>query len=66
MEPYEFRYSLNNITPKDAKWSSVDIEPVEEIEKKITSPAFFDSIQITIFSLFVPLTVWAFRGSDYI
>lgn len=46
MEPYEFRYSLNNITPADANWASVVIEPIAEIEKKITSQEFFDSIQI--------------------
>ncbi|MBA4385258.1 MAG: hypothetical protein C0410_11025 [Anaerolinea sp.] len=46
MEAYEFRYSLNNITPVDSNWASVVIEPIEEIEKKITSQEFFDSIQI--------------------
>jgi len=46
MEPYEFRYSLNNITPTDANWASVVIDSTEEIEKKITSQDFFDSIQI--------------------
>lgn len=46
MEPYEFRYSLNNITPADANWASVVIDSTMEIEKKITTQEFFDSIQI--------------------
>ncbi|PKO01371.1 MAG: hypothetical protein CVU42_00760 [Chloroflexi bacterium HGW-Chloroflexi-4] len=46
MEPYEFRYSLNNITPLENNWGSVALETVEEIEKKITLPAFFDAVQI--------------------
>ncbi len=46
MEPYEFRYSLNNITPVNDDWASVILEPIEDIEKMITSQDFFDSIQI--------------------
>ena len=45
MEPYEFRYSLNNITPVTG-WSGIELEPMEMIEKNITDPAFFDQIQI--------------------
>ena len=46
MEPYEFRYSLNNISPEEDKWSSVALEAIEEIEKKINLPSFFDAVQI--------------------
>ncbi len=46
MEQYEFRYCLNNITPQNGNWASVKIESMDEVEKKITSQAFFDTIQI--------------------
>ena len=46
MEPYEFRYSLNNITPLDGVWSGVRLETVETIEGWITSMDFFEKIQI--------------------
>jgi uridine kinase len=46
MELYEFRYCLNNIVPENCDWSSVKLEPIEEIEKKISSREFFDNIQI--------------------
>ncbi len=46
MEPYEFRYSLNNITPLDGMWSGVRLETVETIEGWITSMDFFEKIQI--------------------
>jgi len=46
MEPYEFRYSLNNITPLEGVWSGVRLETVETIEGWITSMDFFEQIQI--------------------
>ncbi len=46
MESYEFRYCLNNITPPNGDWSVIKVEKVQEVEKQITSFAFFDSIQI--------------------
>lgn len=46
MEPYEFRYSLNNITPTEGDWSSIPPEPEKVIEDMITSIEFFDEIQI--------------------
>lgn len=46
MEEYEFRYCLNNITPQNGNWLTVNLESTQEIEKKITSLAFFDTIQI--------------------
>ena len=45
MEPYEFRYSLNNITPETG-WSGINTEPLQVIEKMITDVAFFDQVQI--------------------
>lgn len=46
MEPYEFRYSLNNITPEEGSWASVLLETPETIEGWISSAEFFESIQI--------------------
>lgn len=46
MEPYEFRYSLNNITPPESNWLSISLDSTETLEKKITSQELFDSIQI--------------------
>ena len=37
MEPYEFRYSLNNITPEEGSWASVLLETPETIEGWISS-----------------------------
>lgn len=46
MEPYEFRYSLNNITPVEGDWSSITLESIGTIEAWIRTPEFFESIQI--------------------
>ena len=46
MELYEFRYSLNNITPVNSRWDSILIESPEAIEALISSPSFFDKIEI--------------------
>lgn len=46
MEPYEFRYSLNNITPVEGDWTGILLDPPVEIEQKIASPEFFDAIRI--------------------
>ena len=46
MEPYEFRYSLNNITPSTGSWNTVALASVTDIEKNISSKEFFDAIQI--------------------
>ncbi len=45
MEPYEFRYGLNNLTPA-AGWESVSLDPVEAIEQRINDRAFYNSLQI--------------------
>lgn len=46
IEPYEFRYSLNNITPEKGDWTGIDLESPAYIEAKISSAEFFDSIHI--------------------
>lgn len=46
MESYEFRYSLNNITPENDNWISIVLESTNEIENKISTPAYFDAVQI--------------------
>ncbi|HNR02229.1 MAG TPA: hypothetical protein PKK59_06825 [Anaerolineaceae bacterium] len=46
MEPYEFRYSLNNITPVDGGWASITLESTAAIESAISSLNFFEEIQI--------------------
>ena len=46
MEPYEFRYSLNNITPQTGEWSEIQLDSVASIEKRIYSDEFYDSIAI--------------------
>ena len=45
MEPYEFRYALNTITPTEG-WDSITPEPLPVIEQKISSEAFYESIEI--------------------
>ncbi|MBV6449882.1 MAG: Uridine kinase [Anaerolineales bacterium] len=45
LELYEFRYALKNITPS-AGWKSVTLEDKGEIETRVNSRAFYDSIQI--------------------
>jgi uridine kinase len=45
LELYEFRYGLNNMIP-DSGWSSVKLEPREEIEKRLNRREFYSSIKI--------------------
>ncbi len=45
LEPYEFRYCLNNITPEGG-WASIQPLPQAGIEQMVNSRAFYDSIQI--------------------
>jgi uridine kinase len=45
LELYEFRYGLNNLEPEGG-WSCIDLEPMEMIEQRVNSRAFYDSIQI--------------------
>jgi uridine kinase len=46
LEPYEFRYALENLVPENGGWASVKPAPPEEIEKLIDSSDFYTSIQI--------------------
>jgi len=46
LEPYEFRYCLNNLIPKPGGWTSVKPDSRDEIERRVNDTAFFKSIQI--------------------
>ena len=45
LELYEFRYALNNLAPAGG-WESVRLETKAEVADRISSRAFYDSIQI--------------------
>ncbi len=46
LEPYEFRYCLNNLIPEPGGWASVKLDPQEKVEKRINDTSFYKSIQI--------------------
>ena len=46
LEPYEFRYCLNNLIPKPGGWASVIPDSREEIERRVNDTAFYKGIQI--------------------
>lgn len=46
MALYEFRYSLNNLSPISNNWRSIKLESLSSIESMIKSQEFFNSIQI--------------------
>jgi len=46
LEPYEFRYCLNNLIPEPGGWASVKLDSQEEIEKRVNDTSFYKSIQI--------------------
>lgn len=46
MEPYEFRYALNNLYPANGGWPSVKLDSPAEIEKRVNADEFYKSIQI--------------------
>jgi len=46
LEPYEFRYCLNNLIPEPGGWASVKPDSRNEIERRVNDTAFFKSIQI--------------------
>lgn len=48
LEPYEFRYCLNNLIPEPGGWASVKLDSREEIEKMVNKTAFYKSIQIKV------------------
>ncbi len=45
LEPYEFRYALHNLTPSGG-WASVRLEDRTAIEERISSSAFYRSLQV--------------------
>ena len=46
LEPYEFRYCLNNLIPDPGGWASVEMDSQEEIERRVNDTAYYKSIQI--------------------
>ncbi|MGD8406608.1 MAG: hypothetical protein PVJ21_23325 [Anaerolineales bacterium] len=46
LEPYEFRYCLNNLIPEPGGWASIKPDTRDEIERQVNDTAFFKSIQI--------------------
>ena len=45
LELYEFRYGLNDLIPEKG-WASVKLDSMEEIETRVNSREFYNSIQI--------------------
>ena len=45
LELYEFRYGLNDLIPEKG-WAFVKLDSMEEIETRVNSRAFYNSIQI--------------------
>ena len=45
LELYEFRYGLTELLPKNG-WDSVQLESREQIETRVNSRAYYDSIEI--------------------
>ncbi len=46
MEPYEFRYCLDNLEPENRGWDSVKLLQMDQAEEWIQDPEFFTGIQI--------------------
>lgn len=46
LEPYEFRYCLDNLIPEPGGWASVKLDSQDEIERRVNDTAFFKGIQI--------------------
>ena len=46
LEPYEFRYCLNNLIPEPGGWASVKQDSKVDIEQRVNDTAFYKSIQI--------------------
>jgi len=46
LELYEFRYGLDNLTPQNRSWASVELDERAEIEKLVNSSDFYSSIQL--------------------
>jgi uridine kinase len=46
LELYEFRYGLDNLTPENGDWASVELDEREKIEKLVNSSDFYSSIRL--------------------
>ena len=46
LELYEFRYCLDNPTPENGDWASVELDEREKIEKRVNNSDFYSSIQL--------------------
>ncbi len=46
LEPYEFRYCLNNLIPEPGGWASVEPDSRDEIEQRVNDSAFYKGIKI--------------------
>lgn len=46
LEPYEFRYCLNNLVPEPGGWKSVQLDTLEDIERQVNDTAFYKRIKI--------------------
>lgn len=46
LELYEFRYALDNLYPENGGWASVELDKMEEIEKRINRSDFYTGIQL--------------------
>jgi len=46
LEPYEFRYGLNNLIPEPGGWGTVNLDSQDEIERRVNDITFYNSIQI--------------------
>jgi uridine kinase len=46
LEPYEFRYALDNLYPENGGWASVVLATTQEVEKLINSCDFYAGIQL--------------------
>lgn len=46
MEPYEFRYAMNNIFPFEQEWSSLAVMPPFQLEQQVHSVEFLEAVEI--------------------
>ena len=46
LEPYEFRYCLNNLIPEPGGWASLNLDSQEKIERRVNDTNFYKSIQV--------------------
>jgi uridine kinase len=46
LEPYEFRYALDNLYPKHGGWAAVELDKKEEIEERVNGSDFYSGIRL--------------------